>query len=461
MLQIFLLAGLGILAMLSEVVNFKKFLPTIAKVVAITAASMSIMHWGSDISWFGNMLRDDNFAQAFILITSILFAIWLFIADDMFADHSSIADYISLASFAMVGGFMIVSFTNLAILFLGIEILSIPVYVLAGSNRRNLKSNEAAFKYFLMGAFASGILLFGMTFLYGSTGTFNSAAAGELIKNNQTSSLLFLKGGVLMIIFAMSFKISAIPFHFWTPDVYEGAPNKITAFMATLVKAFAAAAMFRLFDQLFGGSNEYTVGLAGIAALTMILGNILGSVQDNPKRLLAYSSIGHAGFLLVPIFVNSTESASVLLYYSLVYGLSTLLVMFILDKVLIKSDFYWSVGDFSGLVKRNSMLSIGMTIGLLSMAGIPPLAGFFAKYFIFIDAFKNGFAWLVIVAVIASIIGVYYYFKFIINMFIGEVHSDMSKSIKINIIDKAIIILLSISILLLGVFPDAIFGLLN
>jgi NADH-quinone oxidoreductase subunit N len=461
MLQIFLLTGLGILAMLSEVFNFKKAMPYIAKLTAVLAAGASIVHWGENHQWFGNMLQDDNFAQGFIFITSILFGIWLIISNDLFDNEDTIPDYISLASFAMVGGYMIVSFTNLAILFLGIEILSIPVYVLAGSNRKNLKSNESAFKYFLMGAFASGILLFGMTFIYGATGSFNTNTIGQVFSNGKLASTSFFHVGILMVIFAMAFKISAVPFHFWTPDVYEGAPNKITAFMASLVKAFAVAAMFRLISHLLNGNTEYIIGLSGIAALTMIVGNLLGAVQDNPKRLLAFSSVGHAGFLLIPILVNSSDSSATLLYYSFAYGLSTLLAFFILDKVLVKNDFYWSVGDFSGLIKRNSTLAVGMTIALLSMAGIPPLSGFFAKYFVFLDAFKNGYSWLVICAIIASLIGIFYYFRFIISMFNGKLDKDMSEHIEISNSDKYIIIFISVLIIGLGIFPDYIIGLLK
>jgi NADH-quinone oxidoreductase subunit N len=462
MLQILILSAIGVLAMISEVLNFKKAMPYIAIVGAGVTIASIILHWGTTNSWFGHMMVDDNFGQAFMLIASIVFLLWLLLFSDMFKKEETISDFISLLSFAMVGGFMMVSFSNLAMLFLGIEILSIPVYVLAGSNRRSLKSNESAFKYFLMGAFASGILLFGIAFLYGATGTFDVTEMAAAYKANSAAMPYFFGLGILLVIFALSFKISAVPFHFWTPDVYEGAPNQVTAFMATLVKAFAAAASFRLFYELFGGVvTTHTAGIAALSALTMIVGNVLGAIQDNPKRILAYSSIGHAGFMLLAILVNGTGGAQALLYYVAAYSVASLLAFFIINKVLVKEDFYWSVGDFNGLVKRNKLMAIGMTVALLSMAGIPPLSGFFAKYFIFSAAFKNGYSWLVIVAIIASLIGVYYYFKFIIGMFMREPDSDSESKIELTSMEQILIVGLIVIVVLLGILPDSVFGLIE
>ncbi len=462
MLQILILSGLGVLAMISEIFNFKKIMPYLAIAgLAGTIASL-VLNWGVTNSWFGHMMVDDNFSQSFMLISSALLLIWLLLFKDNFADENSISEYYSLIFFASVGGFMMVSFTNLAMLFLGIEILSIPIYVLAGANKRSLKSNESAFKYFLMGSFASGILLFGMTFLYGSCGSFDTTEIATYYKSNVTNLPYFFGLGITLIIFGLAFKISAVPFHFWTPDVYEGAPNSITAFMATLVKAFAAAASFRLLQELFGGfTNNLTIGIISLSALTMIVGNILGAIQDNPKRLFAYSSIGHAGFMLLPVLVGGQLGAQSLLYYIAAYSLASLLGFFILNKVLVKGDFYWSIGDFNGLAKRNKLMAFGMTIALLSMAGIPPLSGFFAKYFIFSTAFKNGYTWLVFIAIIASLIGVYYYLKFIIGMYMKDTDEDSTEAIHLSVVEKAMILVMISMIILLGLWPDGVIGLIN
>jgi NADH-quinone oxidoreductase subunit N len=462
MLQILILSGLGILAMISEVFNFKKAMPYLA-IAGIAGVIVSLaMNWGVSNSWFGHMMVDDNFSQSFMGITAILLLLWVLLFQDTFSNESIVSEYFSLIFFATVGGYMMVSFTNLAMLFLGIEILSIPIYVLAGANRRSLKSNESAFKYFLMGAFASGILLFGMTFLYGSCGSFDTTEIAAYYSVNASHLPYFFGLGVTLIIFGLSFKLSAVPFHFWTPDVYEGAPNSVTAFMATLVKAFAAAASFRLLYELFGGNiNHYTVGIVCLSGLTMIVGNVLGAIQDNPKRILAYSSIGHAGFMLLAILVSGKLGGQSLLYYIAAYSIASLLAFFILNKVLVKNDFYWSVGDFNGLVKRNKLMAVGMTIALLSMAGIPPLSGFFAKYFIFDAAFKNGFTWLVMVAIISSLIGVYYYFKFIIAIFMRAPDEDSIEPILLSEYEQGLILFMIGVVVLLGLMPDMLTGLVG
>ncbi|MFM2395131.1 MAG: hypothetical protein RLZZ546_3114 [Bacteroidota bacterium] len=459
MLQIIVLAGLGVLAMISEVLNFRKAMPFLTILGIVIAIAMGVIHWTDYKSWFSNMMADDAFSHATIFITSILFLLWLVLFRDVFREEKSISDYTALICFAMVGGFMMLSFSNLAMLFLGIEILSIPVYVLAGSNKRSLKSNESAFKYFIMGAFASGILLFGMTFVYGATGSFDLAAISQAYQNNSSELPVYFNLGILLIIFALSFKISAVPFHYWTPDVYEGAPTSITAFMSTLVKAFAVLGTFRLFDTIFGDiSHTHVSGIAAMAALTMVVGNVLGAIQDNAKRTLAYSSIGHAGFMLLAILIGGRQGAQSLLYYVAAYSLASLLAFYVMKKVVREDDFYQSIGDFAGLFKRNSLLAIGMIIALLSMAGIPPLSGFFAKYFIFAACFKNGYAWLVFVAVISSLIGVYYYFKFIINMFKSN---DDKSMIDISSFDRIVICIMIGLIIIVGLVPDSIIQLIG
>jgi NADH-quinone oxidoreductase subunit N len=461
MLQIFILAGIGVLAMLSEVFNFRKIMPYITRLGAIAAIVTSVYGWGINADWFNHMLVDDNYSQAFILVTSIVLWLWLMaFRQNIFSDDKTLPDYAALISFAVVGGFIMCSYTNLAMLFLGIEILSIPVYVLAGANRKSLKSNESAFKYFLMGAFASGILLFGMAFVYGATGSFDATEIAEYFKAMETSMPTYFSLGMLLIIFALSFKLSAVPFHYWTPDVYEGAPTAVTAFMATMVKAFAAAAAFRLFFLFFPEGNRYIDGFTVFCMFTMILGNIFGAVQDKPKRVFAYSSIGHAGFMLMAIIVGGTKGAQALLYYIFAYSIASLLSFVVLSKVVKEDDFYQSIGDFKGLSKRNGFLAIAMTVALLSMAGIPPLSGFFAKYFMFSATYSVGNYILVIVAIIASLIGVYYYFKFITSMYSKEADEDINWPIELNLSEKIIIVALIGMIVFIGIMPDLVMDLI-
>jgi NADH-quinone oxidoreductase subunit N len=329
---------------------------------------------------------------------------------------------------------------------------------LVGSRKTDLASNEGAFKYFLMGAFASAFLLFGIAFVYGATGSFDIEAIGKYVtSSNGNVSMMFIVG-VLMILAAMSFKVGAVPFHFWTPDVYQGAPTLITAFMATIVKTVAFAAFFRLFIYSFVGvEHRFADVLWAIAALTILIGNLGAVMQNDAKRTFAYSSIGHAGFMMIGILVLNNNAGQAILYYSAAYSAATLAAFLVLFNVSNANGGDTSIAAFSGLVKRNPLLAGTMTMALLSMAGIPPLSGFFAKYFIFINALTNGYVGLTVMAILGSLIGVYYYFKILIAMFNGT--SD-APNIEISAMHKALLILLNLIIVLLGLMPQYVLTLM-
>ena len=369
MLQIIILAGLGLLAMLSEVFNFKKIMPFITFFGVGTVIAITLFLWNQDAFWPNNMLVEDIFNKSFVLISSTVFLLWILVFRNVFSDEVHVVEYLALTCFAMVGGYMMLSYSHLVMLFLGVEILSIPVYVLAGSNRKSLKSNEAAFKYFLMGAFASCFLLLGITFVYGATGTFDIFEIAKVAQSNpQNLPVFFFIGAVCMLI-AMLFKISAAPFHFWTPDVYEGAPTPFTAFMSTLVKIFATAASFKLFIVIIGNAMvDKLMIVMAIVAISMLLGNILGAFQKNPKRILAYSSIGHAGFMLLTILIAGGLGFQALLYYSITYSIASLLAFYVLHLALPVNDTEVKLSDLNGLGKRNPWLGFGLTVAVLSMA---------------------------------------------------------------------------------------------
>jgi NADH-quinone oxidoreductase subunit N len=358
----------------------------------------------------------------------------------------------------MVGAFCLTSYTNMAMLFLGVEILSIPLYVLVGSRKRDLASNEASFKYFLMGSFASAFLLFGIAFLYGAVGSFHIDSIGAYLRSHPNPSALFVVG-ILLILIALSFKVSAAPFHFWAPDVYQGAPTVITAFMATVVKTAAVAAFFRLFQHSFmGAESYYSDAIWAIAALTMVVGNITAAIQTNVKRMLAFSSIGHVGFMLVAILAMSDFSAKAILYYTAAYSASSIAAFLVLYLVSSSNGGDATIDSFNGLVKRNPMMAGTMTMALLSMAGIPPLAGFFAKYFIFVTAFQNGFKGLVLIGILSSLVGVYYYFKIIIAMFFGN--PEGRPTFNLSATHKILLLVTAALIVALGLMPDMLMRLL-
>lgn len=363
----------------------------------------------------------------------------------------NVADHYALIFFVLCGVSILSSFNGLLMLFLGIEIMSIPLYILTGADKRNLKSNEASLKYFLLGAFSTGIMLMGITLIYGATGSFTlgidkSLSAGGLIPR---ASFLEIAGMILLFV-SMCFKVSAAPFHFWTPDVYDGAPAVFTSFMATIVKAAGFVAFIRLFEShtdILGPTWKILLSFVIIA--TLLIGNITAVFQQSVKRMLAYSSIAQAGFMLFALYgANDLAKEGILLYTS-AYSLATIGIF----SVLIKMKDYTFDG-FNGLAKTQPVLALATTICLFSLAGIPLTAGFFAKYYMLAAVIKTGSSlWLVVVAVLFAAVSVYYYFRVIQAMYFkeGEAEvSDVSGRYKIGLL------LLAGFIILTGIFPSII-----
>jgi len=337
-------------------------------------------------------------------------------ARSYFDVDSNNAEHSSLIMFALSGGLIMVSYTDLTMFFIGLEILSIALYVLAGSDKRNVKSNEAGLKYFLMGAFATGFTLFGIALIYGATGSFNLTDIATSLQSQGAAMPGFVLAGVLLIMVGLCFKIAAVPFHFWAPDVYEGAPTLITAFMATVVKTAAFAAFYRMFSTCFGEMREtWMPALAVISAISMLGGNILAVWQQSLKRMLAYSSVAHAGYMLMAIVALNERSSGAILLYAAAYSLASMCAFALLHSLSKHGNEQITV--VRGLAKTKPLSAFFMVIALLSLAGIPPVAGFFAKYYIFTSALQSGYTWLVLIAVLSSLIGVYYYFRVLYTMF--------------------------------------------
>ncbi|MBK8920838.1 MAG: NADH-quinone oxidoreductase subunit N [Saprospirales bacterium] len=369
---------------------------------------------------FASMLRFDTFALSFTAVALVSTLLLFGLSRWGFRElHDTLGDNYALLLFSLCGAVCMFSFSNMVMLFLGIEILSIPLYVLAGSRRDDLNSNEAALKYFLMGAFATGILLFGVALVYGATASFDLAGIHAVISANGHSPQMLRVGIVLMLI-GLSFKVSAVPFHFWSPDVYSGSPTIITIFMATVVKAAGFAAFYRLFSTAFAGAGEFwTVAVAMMAGLTMTLANTTAIFQNNFKRMMAYSSISHAGYLLLAILVaGQTGAGGAVLFYTLTYSIATICA-FACFLLVAEQNQDETFRAFNGLSKKQPLLAAVMAVSMLSLAGIPPTAGFFGKYFLFAAAFEK-YPGLIVLAVINSAISIYYYFKVIIAMYFSE-----------------------------------------
>ncbi|MBI3517937.1 MAG: NADH-quinone oxidoreductase subunit N [Bacteroidetes bacterium] len=371
---LFIISALGILAMLAEIFKFKKLLYPLVLIGILGAYAANFMEWNNNysIAMLGNMVRFDNVALAFSGVILVTAFFWFILANDYF-EQDHVTDHFALVLFALVGAIMLTAFSNMTTLFLGIEILSIPMYVLAASRKRDLASNEAGFKYLIMGSFASGFLLFGIALIYGATGSFDLMAIRSFINHANGTLPAFFYAGVLMVLVAMCFKVSAAPFHFWAPDVYEGSPTVITALMSTIVKTAAFAAFMHLFLVVFGGvSDTWSMILAVIIALSLVVSNISAATQQSVKRMLAYSSISHAAFMMMAILANNRGWASInaILYYSLAYSIGSIAAFTVLYNVS-KARNNSNITAFNGLGKRHPFLAACMVIALLSLAGIP------------------------------------------------------------------------------------------
>jgi NADH-quinone oxidoreductase subunit N len=393
------------------------------------------------------MMEFDRFALLFdsIAIASTLLYL-LLSAKDMEKIGINYAEYFALIFFIVCGITLTSSFKSLLILFLGIEIISIPLYILTGSDKKNLKSNEASLKYFLLGSFSTGLMLMGIALIYGARGTFYISDI-SLFTASKPSALLV--AGMLLLLFSMAFKASAAPFHFWTPDVYDGAPSVFTSFMATIVKAAVFIAFIRLFDEGFGGLQKNWQLLIGIITVaTLFVGNITAVFQQSVKRMLAYSSIAQAGFMMLSLYAMNAESKEGLLLYTAAYSLSTIGIF----AVLIKMNDYTFDG-FNGFARQEPLLAATTTIFLLSLAGIPLTGGFISKFYMLKATMEAGNnLWLVIFAVLMAAVSVYYYFRVIQAMYFKE--GDARPAEPVSVSFRLTMVLLAVLVILIGIFPN-------
>ena len=391
------------------------------------------------------MMSFDRFALFFNSIVFIITIIYFLLsAKDMERIGVNYAEYFTLVFFILCGIVMTSSFKSLLILFLGIEIISIPLYILTGSDKKNLKSNEASLKYFLLGAFSTGLMLMGIALIYGARGTFNAEGIAQV---SQGPSPLLI-AGMILLLFSMSFKVSAAPFHFWTPDVYDGAPTVFTSFMATIVKAAVFIAFIRLFDESFGNlKSQWQLWIAVITAVTLFVGNITAVFQQSVKRMLAYSSIAQAGFMLLAIYAMNTDAKEGLLFYTAAYSLATIGIFAVLAKM---SDYTFD--GFNGLAKKEPLLSGALVVFLLSLAGIPLTAGFLAKFYMLKATLGTTQGlWLAIFAILMAAVSVYYYFRVIQAMYFKD---GDAKAIPTTPVFRYTLVILAGLVILLGIFPD-------
>lgn len=422
----------------------------------LTALGFTFCAWNGNAVHFG-MMQTDNFALAFSGICIIgTLLIFLLTQNYFHAKSDNIAEYYTLILFALAGMIMMVSYKNMAMLFVGLEIMSVSLYILAGIRKKDFASNEASLKYFLMGAFSTGFLLFGITLIYGAAGSFDLDKIQAYLVNSQAISPIFYPGVILMMI-GLSFKVGAAPFHFWTPDVYEGAPSLITTFMSTVVKTAGFAAFLRLFAGALAPLHDFWVApLMVIVCLTLFIGNVTALFQKNFKRMLAYSSISHAGYLLFSLIVLTKNSENNVLVYAAAYTFASIIAFAVLILVKQKtgSD---SFESFNGLAKRNPLIALCLTVAMLSLAGIPLTAGFIGKYLMFLNVMTEYKTLLVAFAILNALVGFYYYFRVITAMWFKDgAETELSAPAQYKVV-----LLVSVAItLILGIYPAIILNLI-
>jgi NADH-quinone oxidoreductase subunit N len=411
-----LLAGVRLEDEDSEGVGF------LALVTLLGAFILTLFTLGQNTLAFGGSLATDDYSAFFELTILAATGVTVAMSLEYAADAAMAgAEYYGLILFAAFGMMLMAAAGDLIIIFLGLETMSIAIYALAGFARRDPKSNEAAIKYFMLGAFSTGFLLYGIALVYGATGTIRLEPIRVALSSGVGGNPLLLLGLGMMLV-GFGFKVAAVPFHMWTPDAYEGAPTPITAFMAVGVKLAAFAGFLRIFLVSLGPiSEQWTMVLWLVAALTMTAGNISALVQTSMKRMLAYSAIAHAGYVLVGMAAAPAASAgSAVLYYLLGYAFTNLGAFAVVIALEHGSTGHGLITDYRGLARTHPGLAAAMALFMLSLAGVPPLAGFVGKFYIFSAALHSGLVWLVIIAVLNSAMSAYYYIGVIVAMYMQE-----------------------------------------
>jgi NADH-quinone oxidoreductase subunit N len=449
------ITGLGIICLIAEIFNLRKAIVPIT-IIGLLAVLGLPFYGIADAGNFNNMIVTDSFGTAFSNLFIVLAIFLIALSPNFHSNHpAKISDFVAIKLFLLAGCIALVTFGNLAMFFLGIEVLSVALYVLAASEPKNVKSNEAGMKYFIMGCFASGIILFGIALIYGATGTFDTAeilrisGVGNMGLRENLPNWFFI--GIVMLSIGLLFKIAAVPFHFWAPDVYEGSPALTTATMSTLAKIAAMAAFFKLMRSMnMSVPGTYLTIISIVSILSMTVGNLMALRQQNVKRMLAFSGISHAGFMLM-VFFNPPGMQGELFYYAAAYALAGIAAFAVVLSVCSNKG-NEDIANFNGLGKRSPLMAAILTCALLSMGGIPIFSGFFAKFFLFNEVLSTNHVAIVIIAVVNSIISIGYYFKLILAMYTKDSTDEATYTVPFAYTIVAVLsILLNIAI---GLYPQ-------
>ena len=424
----------------------------------VITGMVTISGWNDPQAGFSGSVLQDNFATFFSMIFIIAAALTILMSDDYLRrEDFPVSEYYPLILFTTAGAMWMASGTDLMTIFLGLEVLSISLYVLAGYFRDQVRCNEAGLKYFFLGAFSTGFLLYGVALLYGVTGTTKIHGIAAYVQSHPgaATNVMFIAGGLLLLV-GFLFKVAAAPFHMWTPDVYQGAPTPITAFMSAGPKAAAFAALMRVtVVGLDGMKWEITSLLWILAVATMIVGNFIALSQKDLKRMLAYSSIAHAGYALVGLVAWNEVGLSGILFYMLVYTFMNMGAFAVLVLIGKKGEENLTLDGIAGLGYKRPFMGIALCIFLFSLMGLPPTAGFTGKFYIFAGAIKAGFVWLAVLGVLNSAVSLYYYLRVMVQMYFKDPEEDFAW-VSVNLPTMISIVVSIVGVLYLGVVPGSL-----
>jgi NADH-quinone oxidoreductase subunit N len=456
LLPTLIVVGTGMLVLLLDLLpphDSKAHLGTLALAGLVAALLVTMTRWGADGRAFRDMIVLDQLALFFHIAIAYAAALVILLSVDYLRRAGAESgEYYALVLFSTSGMLLLASAGDLIIVFLAVEVMSLSLYVLAGLFTLRREGPEASMKYFLLGAFASTFLLYGIALVYGATGTTNFDRITAAVAGRPHDPLLLVGLGLLLVGFG--FKVSSVPFHMWAPDVYQGAPTSITAFIATGSKAAVFAVLIRLIIAAFRGFQaDWVMLLWVLAALTMTVGNVVAVAQSNLKRMLAYSSIAHVGYMFVGLVAGGTPGAAAVLFYLLAYVFTTAGTFGVITMCERAGQEAVEVADYAGLARRSPVLALVLSLFLLSLVGIPPLAGFVGKFYVFGSAVRAGYIWLAVIGVLNSAVAAYYYLRVIVYMYMREPEGETAASYTPSFAGALALTIALVGIVLLGLVP--------
>ena len=454
--ELALLVAAAVILLLAFSRKADRFAPIIALIGLATSIALISGQWATKAGGFSGMVTVDQFAVLFKLLFALAAALSLLLAQRYFhAKHIAKPEFSALLLISTMGMMVMAGTTDLIVIFLGLEIMSVPLYVMAGFNRRSLESNESGIKYFIMGAFATSFLLMGISLLYGASETTDLRRIVTDFNYIATNAKLFLYAGAALLLVGFGFKVGAAPFHSWVPDVYQGAPTPVTAFFSVAPKAAGFAALLRIFGYGLSHMTMMSDLWWALAVLTMVVGNVLALRQENVKRMLAYSSIAHAGYMLVAFAVGGPEAASAVIFYLVGYTFFNLGGFAVVALLETRSGSRADFSELAGMSKTHPYLTAVLALFMFSLSGFPPTVGFFGKFYLFSAAVQGGFIWLTVIGVMNSFVSVYYYLKVVKVSYFDQLEG---RFVPAPLGPGVIIVLLvtAIGTLGLGLFPDSV-----